>query len=149
MKAQKVSSLEVLHPEFRQNLESWLHAVQQKFPQYEFRVLETRRSKERQKKLFSQNSPQRWVTSFDGSRLLSMHQYGLAADITILNRKTRKSVWDARIWRTIYAYIPPSVHGLEVGVQELSHLQLLGAGAQYRDGELQDKYIKKLGLTRS
>lgn len=149
MKAQKVSSLETLHPEFREHLESWLHAVQQKFPQYEFKVLETRRSKARQKKLFSENSPQRWVTSFDGSRLRSMHQYGLAADIGIVNRSTRKSVWDSRVWRTIYAYIPPSVHGLEVGVQELSHLQLQGAGAQYRDGDLSEKYIQKLGLTLS
>ncbi|GGJ24646.1 D-alanyl-D-alanine carboxypeptidase family protein [Deinococcus roseus] len=149
MKAQKVSSLETLHPDFRENLERWLQAAQQKFPQYEFRVLETRRNKTRQKKLFSENSTQHWVTSFDGSRLRSMHQYGLAADIGILNRKTRKSVWDSRVWRTIYAYIPPSVHGLEVGVQELTHLQLQGAGAQYRDGELQAKYIEKLGLTLS
>lgn len=137
------NSMDSLDADFRKNLEGWLAVARAKFPQFEFRVGEARRTAERQNWLFRQNTPQRWVTNCDGIKFLSMHQYGIAADLVIIRRTTRAAVWDARIWRTVYAHVPPEQHGLELIPQELVHVQMAGSQARYSNGRLTAGYVQQ------
>jgi|GEM_PF-5189283 len=108
-------------------------------------VGETRRTRARQAYLYSCNTPKRWVTNCDGTRSVSMHQYGIAVDLVIVNR-LGAAVWDARTWRTLYALVPPARYGLELIPQELVHVQLLGSQAHVANGRLNQSYVAKLGL---
>lgn len=108
---------------------------------------ETRRTRERQAYLYRQNSPKRWVTNCDGTNNLSMHQYGIATDLLLLDSSGR-AIWDQRKWRLLYAQVPPKDYGLELIPQELLHVQLAGSQAQVMpNGKLKPAYIKQLGLT--
>jgi hypothetical protein len=148
------NNLDDLDPDFRSCLEQWLKQARAQFPQFEFRVGETRRTTERQHWLYRQNSPTRWVTNCDGINTKSMHQYGIAADLVIIRKNgpgkaDDQAEWDARVWRTVYAFVPPHDYGMELIPQELVHLQMAGSQARYRNGRLASGFVQdqRLKLT--
>ena len=149
MEPKQNRSLDDLDADFRTMLERYIQAVNKAFPNITMSVSETRRTTERQKWLFSQNSDTRWLTNCDGVRFKSMHQFGIAADLFIVDKKTGKSIWDARVWRSVYARIKPEAYDLELIPQELVHVQLKGSQKHYHSGTLDAAFIKlhRLKLT--
>lgn len=143
---QKNKSLDALDADFRRNLEGWLAVARAKFPQFEIRVGETRRTQERQAWLYRQNTPHRWVTNCDGVRTKSMHQYGIAVDLVIIRKSTGRAEWDARVWRTVYNWVDPTEYGMELIPQELVHLQMAGSQARYHNGRLSEGFVREQHL---
>lgn len=139
-------SLDDLDADFRACLIRWLFQANAQFPQFEIKVGETRRTVERQNWLYRQNSPTRWVTNCDGINTKSMHQYGIAADLVIIRKENGEAVWDSRVWRTVYAMVPPERYSLELIPQELVHVQFAGSQARYRNGRLSSGYVQEQHL---
>lgn len=137
--------LTALHPKQKAAVVTFLAAC--KAAGFDVRVGETRRTRARQAHLYSLNTPKRWVTNCDGTRNLSMHQYGIATDFLLFKADGKTLDWDTRRWRTLYAQVPPKKYGLEAIPQELCHLQLAGSQAHVqRNGSLDAAYVKQLGL---
>lgn len=136
------SSLDLLWPRFRVNLEQWLAQAVATFPQFEFRVTETRRTQERQNYLFSLGRTRQPYGKVVTYSLDSNHQYGLAADIAIIRKRTGKAEWGWDTWKTIYAKVSPEAYNLEKLEWEMPHLQIAAA-----DG-FRAKH-KELGIQRT
>lgn len=137
-------SLDSLHSKQKAAVVAFIAAAKAKG--FDVRVSETRRTKARQAYLYSCNTASRWVTNCDGTRNISMHQYGIATDL-LLYHKDGTLNWDTRVWRTLYAQVPPAKFGLETIPQELCHLQLAGSQAHVtRGGFLDANYVQSLGL---
>ena len=138
-----------LEPEFRAGLLRFIADVNKRFPRYKMTLGEGKRSADRQNWLFHQNTRTRWVTNCDGFKALSMHQYTIAGDLVLVYKATPFiAIWDARVWRTVYAAFKLSDYGLELIPQELVHVQKLGSQAHFNvnTGRLEPEYVHKYKL---
>lgn len=104
------------------------------FPQFVFRVGETRRTLDRQQWLYGAGRPGFKPYGRSGIVLTytleSRHRWGLAADLVIMRKTTPwKAEWDGRIWRAVYASVPPSAFNLQTLEFEFVHLEAADADA--------------------
>ncbi|NJK42990.1 MAG: M15 family metallopeptidase [Pleurocapsa sp. SU_196_0] len=120
-----------LHPEFLGRLERWLAAARVAFPHLEFSIGEGRRTLTRQRWLFGVGRTHTLKSRVVTWTLLSMHRWGLAADIVIVRKTARGvAIWDTSVWQHVFAVIPPSKFGLESLVPtEWNHLQIVDANS--------------------
>lgn len=111
-------NIQLLNPEFRSRFLSWLEEAKAVMPEYEIRITETLRTIERQRYL-----KQRGLTRTMNSRHLTGH----AADIALIDRRTRRAVWDAAEYRRLYRLAPLEPHGLRTidtrGFVDLVHIE--------------------------
>lgn len=121
------SDLDLLWPQFRANLERWLAQAAATFPQFDIRVTETRRTQARQKYLYSLGRTRQPYGKVVTYSLDSNHQYGLAADIAIIRKRTGKAEWGWETWKAVYTKVAPETYGLEKLEWEMPHLQIAGA----------------------
>ena len=131
---------------FRDGLLRFIADVNKRFPQYKMTLGEGKRTATRQNWLFKQNTRNRWVTNCDGYKALSMHQYGIAGDLVLVHKKASFiAIWDARVWRTVYAAFNFADYGLELIPQELVHVQKRGSQANFNvsRGRLEPEYVQK------
>lgn len=132
MAPQKQSSLDLLAPVFKQRLEQWLTQARATFPQLSFGVSETRRTLARQQWLYGAGRPEVKPYGRRGVILTytldSYHRWGLAADLVIVRKTTPwRAEWDGRLWREVYAKVPPSQYMLRHLNFEFVHLECIDA----------------------
>ena len=115
-----------LHPMFRAALESWLFFARA-WTHYDIKIGECLRTQERQDYLYSLGRTQEgkivtWT-------LDSMHRYGLAADIILIDRVTGAAVWDKLAFQQLYAVSRPSMFGLKTlgEIGDWPHLEWINA----------------------
>jgi hypothetical protein len=113
-----------LRPDFRAALARFLAAVEAAFPGYKAVVHEAHRSQARQDWIYQQGRtrPGQIVTWTRDSN----HLYGIAADWHV--QQGGKAIWDAEVYKRIYAAVPPELFGLEtLAPTEYVHVQLANA----------------------
>lgn len=124
------SSLDTLHPVFRERLERYLSAA--RAAGFRVAVYETRRSAARQAWLYAQGRtrPGKVITYLSGAPgNESLHQSGCAVDHVTMDGKGNFD-WSGRGLRELYAKVPPSRFGLELLNFELVHVQIAGGAAE-------------------
>lgn len=87
-------NIDLLHPWLAERCISLLGLVQNKLPGYYLKVTETLRSAELQNKYFKEKK-----TKFDGYKLKSLHQLGLAFDCALF--VNGKITWNTKLWKPI------------------------------------------------
>ena len=122
---QRIASLDILHPSFREKLQAVLTELQTKAIPFE--VFESYRTPERQAFLFAQGRTRPGAVVTKADAWFSYHQYGLAVDMVL--KLNGNWSWDtsganAAHWKTLHAVA--ATHGLEPLSWELPHLQLMG-----------------------
>lgn len=135
-------SLDSLAPIFRAGLEAWLVEAMGHAQHVDFRVIEARRTLERQRELYAQGRENdmpivTWT-------LDSLHRWGLAADVLMVRRKPKQAVWEPASYRWLYRVCPPERYGLR-------HLGEIGdwLHLEYRYAKEAIAEADRLGLTQS
>lgn len=129
------TSTDDLYPDFAERLQRWLLQASVEFPQFIFRITETRRTLERQKYLYSIGRTRQPLGKVVTYTLDSMHRYGLAADIAIIRKATKQAIWDWGVWERVYTKVPPGKFGIERLRWEMPHLQMKDADAMASEAE--------------
>ncbi|MFA5551615.1 MAG: hypothetical protein WDA03_08360 [Trueperaceae bacterium] len=102
-----------LAPAFRIPFLAWLAAAESVLTHVEFRVTETRRTRERQAWLYAQGREEphlgapRVTWTMD-----SKHRWGLAVDIAMIRRSTGQAIWEISSWQHLYQAVPLEPYGL-------------------------------------
>jgi hypothetical protein len=110
---------------FRDRLQNFLNAANKVLPGWEIRLIETVRTVDRQKWLKATSTKTHWKTDKDGVLLLSLHQYGVAADIGIFSRRDGHYITGTQAYIDLYRAVNPSEYGLETLIPaEYAHLQI-------------------------
>ncbi|MBA2666092.1 MAG: M15 family metallopeptidase [Trueperaceae bacterium] len=114
-----------LHPMFRNALEAWLTEARARVEHVDFRVTETRRTLERQAWLYAQSREAPYLRSPPVTWTLdSRHRFGLAADLAMIRKDTKRAIWEVSSWRWLYRTIPVEPYGLRhLDPIELVHLE--------------------------
>lgn len=136
----RITSTEELYLEFAERLQRWLLQASVEFPQFIFRITETRRTLQRQKYLYSIGRTRQPLGKVVTYTLDSMHRYGLAADIAIIRKASKQAVWDWPVWERVYLAVPPQKYGIERLRWEMPHLQI-------KDAEIMASQSDKYKLT--
>lgn len=143
----KQTSLELLYGPTREKARSWLAQANAEFPQFDFRVLETRRTRDRQAWLFGQGRSMAQCQAVgigagyanpSGKTVTwtmdSMHRYDVALDFVIVRvnqpgPEDDTLDWNAAPYLAVLAKVPPERYGLRslARIGDFGHLEDLNA----------------------
>lgn len=102
-----------LAPAFRIPFLAWLAAAESVLTHVEFRVTETRRTKERQCWLYQQGREAPFLGAPQVTWTLdSRHRWGLAVDIAMIRKATGEAIWEVSSWKHLYKVVPLAPYGL-------------------------------------
>jgi hypothetical protein len=101
---------------------TYLKVLEQTFPQFEIVVVETLRTRERQRWLVAQGKK-------TSRTIYSNHLLGRAMDVGFLRLSTGEMDWEPKTYQNVYTRVEPRLYGLVSGSQlwnwDSPHLQLL------------------------
>lgn len=126
-----------LAPAFRIPFLAWLAATESVLTHVEFRVTETRRTRERQAWLYAQGREAPYLGAPRVTWTMdSKHRWGLAVDIAMIRKSTGEAIWEIPSWRHLYKVVPLEPYGLKtLAPLEFVHIEHL----------LSDELIERAG----
>lgn len=126
-----------LAPAFRIPFLAWLAAAESVLTHVEFRVTETRRTRERQAWLYAQGREAPYLGAPRVTWTMdSKHRWGLAVDIAMIRRSTGQAIWEISSWQHLYQAVPLAPYGLTtLAPLEYVHIEHLFADALIENAE--------------